>query len=92
MSRRIPASRLALVGALALAAGLSACGKVGRLERPAPMFGHKPAPAESEAPAGKNPNVPIETVDPRDRSIDVPPAANLPPPGATRPSQPESPE
>jgi hypothetical protein len=92
MSRRIPASRLALVGALALAAGLSACGKVGRLERPAPMFGHKPAPAEGESTARRNPNVPIETVDPRDRSIDVPPAANLPPPSSGPLSQPDSPE
>jgi hypothetical protein len=56
------------------------------------MFGHKSVPAEDEAKPGKNPNVPIETVDPRDRSIDVPPAANLPPPASGPLSQPDSPE
>jgi hypothetical protein len=79
MSRNRPAQRLARLGAvLVLAAGLAACGKVGRLERPAPMFGHKPAPDTAHAPPGRNPDIPIDTVDPRDRSVETPPAPTLP--------------
>jgi hypothetical protein len=66
MSRRV----LAVSGALVLAAALGGCGKVGQLERPGPLFGHAPNPVDAEAPAPRDPNRPVETVDPRDRSND----------------------
>ena len=53
----------------ALAAGLAGCGKVGQLERPGPLFGAKTA-ADAEAAPRQDPNRPVETVDPRDRSTD----------------------
>jgi len=81
---------LAITSALILASGLGACGKVGQLDRPGPLFGAKTKAAE---PSEKqDPTRPVETVDPRDRSTD-----NLPPrtapipgdsPGATRTAPP----
>ena len=54
---------------VALAIGLAGCGKVGQLERPGPLFGAKTA-AGAEAAPRQDPNRPVETVDPRDRSTD----------------------
>ncbi len=51
----------------ALASGLTACGKVGELERPGPMFGGTAAP---QAP-GPDPSPTVSIVDPRDRSTAV---------------------
>ena len=84
MSRRI----LVIGCALVLAGGLAACGKVGELERPGPLFGAK-APSEPAA-TRQDPNRPIETVDPRDRSTDNLPARTAPIPGsgAARPPPP----
>ena len=65
MTRRL----LALMAAVTLAAGLAGCGKVGQLERPGPLFGNK-ASAETAPLPKQDPNRPIETVDPRDRSTD----------------------
>jgi hypothetical protein len=66
---------LALTGALVLATGLSACGKVGQLERPGPMFGKaSAAPADVDGARPQDPSRPLETVDPRDRSADPTPA------------------
>ena len=64
---------MALAGAVILAAGLAGCGKVGQLERPGPLFGGK-GQAESAPLPKQDPNRPIETVDPRDRSTDQVPA------------------
>jgi hypothetical protein len=57
---------------LALGAGLSGCGKLGRLERPGPMMGRA-----SGADAGPEPVPTVRTVDPRDRNSDpAPPRTN----------------
>ena len=80
--------KLALASALVLATALAGCGKVGRLEPAAPMFGHKTKAAGAETPPPKqDPTRPIETVDPRDRgSVDPnPPAPPAPTPPTTRP-------
>jgi predicted small lipoprotein YifL len=82
--------------ALALAAPLAACGKMGRLEQPGPLFGKTPtAAAEAkEAREVKREEVPpIETIDRRDPDLAPFPERNapiegtegpnaLPPPGA----------
>lgn len=79
MSRR----HTALAAALLLAAALAGCGKVGRLERPGPMFGgHSAAPQEGAPRVDSTRSV--QTVDPRDRSNDDFPAAE----GATPPAVP----
>jgi len=65
---------LAVAGALVVATALAGCGKVGQLERPAPMFGHK-GKAEAPVPQKQDPTRPIETLDPRDRSTVDPPLA-----------------
>jgi len=66
---------LALTSALVVATGLSACGKVGQLERPGPMFGKvSAAPADVDDARPQEPSRPLETVDPRDRSADPTPA------------------
>lgn len=63
MSRQ---SLFAISAAAALmAVGLAGCGKMGQLERPGPMFGHKSA--ADAAPPAADPARPVETVDPRDR-------------------------
>lgn len=77
---------LATLGAVALlATGLSACGKLGDLERPGPIFGGK-----SDADAGAEPTRSVRTVDPRDRNSDPAPSRSVPidstsNPGATAP-------
>jgi hypothetical protein len=59
--------------AVVLAAGLSGCGKLGRLERPGPMTRHA-----SGADAGPNPGQAVRTVDPRDRNSDPAPSRTAP--------------
>ena len=71
--------RAALV-LLACAASLAACGKVGDLERPGPMFGRT---AADGAPPPTDPSAPVTTVDPRDRSTDNAPARVAPDPAIT---------
>jgi predicted small lipoprotein YifL len=65
---RPPLARAALLAALlASAAALAACGKMGPLERPGPLFGHaRPTAAADRAGATQDPSQPVETVDPRD--------------------------
>ena len=60
---------------IACATGLVACGKVGDLERPGPIFSN--ASAEGEAQPAQDPAAPVTTVDPRYRSTDIrrPPTA-----------------
>ncbi|WP_304165279.1 hypothetical protein [Phenylobacterium aquaticum] len=61
---------LALIGVITLAgAGLSACGKLGALERPGPIYGKG-----GGADAGAQPTRSIRTVDPRDRNSDPSPS------------------
>jgi predicted small lipoprotein YifL len=50
--------------ALAAAAALGACGKVGPLERPGPMTGSAAAAAPAPGPA------PVKNIDPRDPGYD----------------------
>lgn len=65
---------LVMIAALALtAAGLSACGKMGELERPGPI-GH----ARSNADAGAEPTRSIRTIDPRDTNSDPSPSRSVP--------------
>ena len=78
MSRRI----LVIGCALDLAGPLAGCGKVGELERPGPLFGAKARAADAPE-ARQDPNRPIETVDPRDRSTDNLPSRTAPIPGAS---------
>ena len=77
---RIVATALALLAAACLAA----CGKVGQLERPGPMFGTS-SPAGQDAGGAKpqDPSRPMETVDPRDRSTEPSPARTVPIPGTS---------
>ena len=65
---------------IALAAGLSACGKVGQPERPGPLFGaeRNSTRAADDAQRQQDPNRPVDTVDPRDRSTDPAPPRTLP--------------
>jgi hypothetical protein len=82
MSRRL----VIIASALILAGGLAGCGKVGQLERPAPMFGHKHRAATTTdgARQPQDPTRPVETVDPRDRSTDSLPQREAPIPGTSQ--------
>ena len=72
MTLSIPRLVVSATLTLALAAGLSGCGKLGRLERPGPRTAHA-----SGADAGPNPGQSVRTVDPRDRNSDpAPPRTN----------------
>jgi len=64
------------LAALLAATALSACGKMGDLERPGPLAGKgKAASAAGEQPQGARP---METVDPRDRTSDPSPPRTAP--------------
>jgi len=65
---------------IALAAGLAACGKVGALERPGPLFGAERNTTKDadDAQRKQDPSRPVDTVDPRDRSTDPAPPRTLP--------------
>jgi predicted small lipoprotein YifL len=83
MTRR---SLTALAAILALSAGLAACGRMGSLERPGPIFGHaQPGQSAAATPGRRNdapdPNRPVRTVDPRDESATPSPPRTLPIPG-----------
>ena len=67
----------------ALAAGLTACGKLGDLERPGPIFGKAP---RSNADAGPNPSRQVRTIDPRDPNSDPAPSRSVPIEGTVNPS------
>ncbi|MBX3482579.1 hypothetical protein [Phenylobacterium sp.] len=76
---------LVLASALALAAGLAGCGKVGQLERPGPLFGAERNTARDadDAQRQQDSSRTVDTVDPRDRSTDTAPARTLPIPGTS---------
>lgn len=71
---------LAFSSALILAAGLAGCGKVGRLERPGPLFGAERNTTKDadDAVRKSDPTRPVDTVDPRDRATDPAPQRTLP--------------
>jgi hypothetical protein len=67
--------------ALALAAPLAACGKMGELQRPGPLNGVATATtagADEAVRQAQDPSRPVDTIDPRDRSIDPRPPRTLP--------------
>jgi predicted small lipoprotein YifL len=68
---------------IALAGALAACGKVGQLERPGPLFGAERNTTKDadDAQRKQDPNRPVDTVDPRDRTTDPAPPRTLPIPG-----------
>jgi len=70
---------------LLLAAPLGACGKLGDLEKPGPLNGAGRATdrqAEEERRQAQDAQRPVDTVDPRDRSIDPAPPRTAPIPGS----------
>lgn len=72
---------IALTLVLAAALGLSACGKLGALERPGPVFGKG-----GGADAGPEPTRSVRTVDPRDRNSDPSPSRTTPIEGTVNPT------
>lgn len=66
---------------LAAALSLSACGKLGALERPGPIFGKG-----GGADAGPEPTRSVRTVDPRDRNSDPSPSRTAPIEGTVNPT------
>jgi hypothetical protein len=80
MSRSKSAQIRAGVVLLALSAATGACGKLGDLERPGPMFGH-PVGAANKPRQQQDPNRPVQTIDPRDQSATPAPPRTLPIPG-----------
>jgi hypothetical protein len=75
---------LALTAALAAGAFVSACGKMGQLEKPGPLFGQERSTtkdADERQRQAQDPNRPVDTVDPRDRTTDPAPPRTLPIPG-----------
>ncbi len=77
MIRKTHTTVLAL---LIAAAGLAACGKVGPLERPGPLFGagRNTTTEADNAQRRQDPGRPVDTVDPRDRTTDPAPPRTLP--------------
>ena len=71
-----------IIGATALTAlALTACGKMGELERPGPLFGQERSTsraADDQERQAQDPSRPVDTVDPRDRTIDPAPPRTLP--------------
>jgi hypothetical protein len=70
--------------ALAITAPLSACGKMGELERPGPLNGAGRATtrqADEKERQATDTSRPVDTVDARDRAIDPAPPRTLPIPG-----------
>ena len=75
---------LAAGAALALAAPLAACGKLGGLEKPGPLNGAGRATtrqADEQQRQAQDPQRPVDTVDERDRSTDPAPPRAAPIPG-----------
>jgi hypothetical protein len=74
-------SRLVLAGLILALPAVSACGKLGRLERPEPRPG-----AVRDVDAGAEPSQVLRTTDPRDRNTEpLPPLAAPPPKAAETP-------
>jgi hypothetical protein len=76
---------LAASAALILSAPLAACGKLGDLEKPGPLNGAGRATdrqATAAARQATDPQRPVDTVDPRDRSDDPAPPRTLPIPSS----------
>ena len=71
--------------ALAAAALLSGCGKMGQLERPGPLNGASGATtrkADDAQAKAQDPSRPVNTIDPREESTDPSPPRTLPIPSS----------
>ena len=87
MTLRTPA----LIALLGAAAALTACGKMGPLERPGPLFGGTSTTRQADEAErqAQDPSRPVNTIDPRDRSADPAPSRTIPIQGqAPNPNQP----
>jgi predicted small lipoprotein YifL len=76
-----PSRALALTAALALAALVAGCGKMGQLERPGPLFGNESSTTRDADEANRqaqDPSRPVDTIDPRERATDPAPPRTLP--------------
>jgi hypothetical protein len=72
--------------ALAVAAPLSACGKMGELERPGPLTKNDRSTtrrADDQQRKAQETQPPVDTVDSRDRSVDPAPPRTLPIPSSS---------
>ena len=74
-------ARLALVGLILALPAVSACGKLGRLERPEPRPGEV-----RDIDAGAEPGQVLRTTDPRDRNAEPLPPLTVPSPKAAEAS------
>ena len=76
---------------LMLAAPLAACGKLGELQKPGPLNGAGRATerqAEEQRRQAQDPQRPVDTIDPRDRTTDPAPPRTLPIEGSGQPRPP----
>ena len=76
---------------LMLAAPLAACGKLGELQKPGPLNGAGRATerqAEEQRRQAQDPQRPVDTIDPRDRTPDPAPPRTLPIEGSGQPRPP----
>jgi hypothetical protein len=76
--------------AVAVAAPLSACGKMGELERPGPLTKNDRSTtrrADDQQRKTVDAQPPVDTVDSRDRSIDPAPPRTLPIPNTNDPNK-----
>jgi len=72
---------LALAALILAAAPLAACGKMGDLERPGPIFGagrNTTKGADESERQVQDPNRPVNTIDPRQRYSDPAPERTIP--------------
>ena len=81
--RSLTRTPLIVTGAVLLMLGgsLSACGKLGELEKPGPLNGAGRATdrqSEEARRQAQDPQRPVDTVDPRDRSVDPAPPRTAP--------------
>jgi hypothetical protein len=82
MSRLTRTRALGLAGAAALAGALAGCGKVGELQRPAPLFGRAPAgAAQAQAQPAQDASSPVRTIDPRSEFLNPAPSRSVEIPG-----------
>jgi predicted small lipoprotein YifL len=81
MSRLTPARALTLASLVAVSVALAGCGKTGELQRPGPLFGqgrNTTKDADEQTRQAQDPSRPVNTVDPRDETIDPAPSRTIP--------------
>jgi hypothetical protein len=78
---RAPLRVLTLAGLAAVSVALAGCGKTGELQRPGPLFGQGRSTtkdADEQTRQAQDPSRPVNTVDPRDQTIDPAPPRTVP--------------